>query len=245
MTRPARRPPPRSVSLLWDGRERPARGPRPGLTIDAVVDAAIAVADEAGLSSLTMQRVAAELDVTTMALYRYVPGKEELVALMIDRAIGPAPRPGDGTWRAELVRWAHANLAVLQRHPWLMSSIVGRVSIGPLWLTWVDAALAIVAPLGITARQRMAVVILVDGHVRAAAQLSASSTVTREWAAAFESVLERIAGDPRYASLGAVAAEGGFDPPSKGEPEAFAFGLERILDGIESFSGERRQRRRR
>src|SRR5262247_1427411 len=69
----------RSFDLLWGSRERPRRGPKPGLNLDAIVGAAIHVVEVEGLAALTMGRIAEELEVTTMALYRYVPGKYELI----------------------------------------------------------------------------------------------------------------------------------------------------------------------
>lgn len=250
MTRRGRARPPRrqltrrSVALLWGPPARATRGPKPALTLDAIVAAAMAVADREGLAALTMNRVAADLDVTPMALYRYVPGKGDLVALMIDRAVGRPPAPGGGDWRTEVARWARASLSSMQRHGWLLESIIGRVAIGPNWLAWIDAALASVEPLRLSARERVAVVLLVDGHVRAAAQISVGATATREWADNFRDVLRRIAGDPRYAALARVAAAHGFDAPGSREPDAFEFGLQRMLDGIEVFSRTRKRTRR-
>ena len=240
----ARREARRSVGLLWGGRTRPARGPKPTLTLEAVVVAAIAVADAEGLPALTMSRVAAALGVTTMALYRYVPEKDALVDLMCDRAIGGPPGSTGAGWRADLAAWARANLSVLQRHSWLLESVVRRAALGPNWLAWVESALRVLSPLQLHARERLAVVLLVDGHVRGAAQISSGVPATREWAASFADVLERIAGDPRYAALGGVAAAGGFGAPPAGEGDAFEFGLQRILDGIEAFSARGRARRR-
>ncbi|UNO41949.1 TetR/AcrR family transcriptional regulator C-terminal domain-containing protein [Streptomyces sp. MST-110588] len=80
-----------SVELLWGGRERPSRGPKPALSLDRITRTAIAIADLGGLAAVSMQRVAGELEFTKMSLYRYVPGKSELVALMIDTAMGEPP----------------------------------------------------------------------------------------------------------------------------------------------------------
>jgi AcrR family transcriptional regulator len=235
----------RSLELLWKRQERPARGPKPGLSLDAIVNAAIAVVDTEGLTALTMSRVAAQLDVTTMALYRYVPGKEELIDLMIDNALGNPPQFEGRDWRTELGQWARTNLAVLQRHPWLLESIIRRVTVGPNWLAWVESALRAIANLGLDAREQLAVVVLVDGHVRSVAQISLGIAATREWAANFGEVLKRVSGDPRYAALAGAAAAGGFDQPAKGDPDTFEFGLQRLLDGIEAFSRARRAQRRR
>ncbi|PCG81698.1 TetR family transcriptional regulator [Streptomyces sp. WZ.A104] len=82
----------RSLELLWGTGERPSRGPKPGLTLDRIVTAAIAVADAEGLSAVSMRRLSTELGTGTMSLYRYVPGKAELLDLMLDRVLGePLP----------------------------------------------------------------------------------------------------------------------------------------------------------
>ncbi|MEV6522678.1 TetR/AcrR family transcriptional regulator C-terminal domain-containing protein [Longispora sp. NPDC051575] len=81
----------RTAELLWGPGPRPSRGPKPGLTLERIVAAAIAIADAEGLAAVSMQRVAGDLDFTKMSLYRYVPGKAELTALMVDAAMGPPP----------------------------------------------------------------------------------------------------------------------------------------------------------
>ena len=85
--------PKRTIELLWGIRERGARGPKPGLTVDRIVNAAIEIADAEGLEGLSMRRVAERLSVGTMSLYRYVPGKAELLDVMIDRISDETERP--------------------------------------------------------------------------------------------------------------------------------------------------------
>src|SRR5688572_6354769 len=94
----------RSQELLWGGLERGSRGPKPGLTLEKIVDTAIRVADADGIDAVSMRRLARELGVGTMSLYRYVPGKEELLALMLDRVSADTVlRPDDGpNWRTAL-----------------------------------------------------------------------------------------------------------------------------------------------
>jgi AcrR family transcriptional regulator len=234
----------RSVGLLWQGKERPGRGPKPSLSLDAVVQGAIDVADREGLQAVTMNHVAARLGVTTMALYRYVPGKEELVDLMIDAAAG-APRPGRGLdWRIDLAQWARDNLAVLARHPWLLESTTRRVPIGPNWMGWLEAALQALADLDLSAKEMMAVVILVDGHVRGTAQTSLGVTGKEEWAARFRDVLELTSDDVRFPALRAVVTRGGFAGGRDDPRRQFEFGLQRVLDGVEAFVRARTRRRR-
>src|ERR1700758_1421207 len=79
-------PLPPGLDLLWGRRERGKRGPRAGLTADAIVAAAIRIADAKGLEAVSMERVARELGFTTMSLYRHVANKEELLQLMWNAA---------------------------------------------------------------------------------------------------------------------------------------------------------------
>src|SRR5919112_272562 len=67
------------VELLWGLRQPPSRGPKPTLSVGRIVEAAVDVADAEGLAAVSMQRVADALDVTKMALYRYLAGKAELL----------------------------------------------------------------------------------------------------------------------------------------------------------------------
>ncbi|WNF28717.1 TetR/AcrR family transcriptional regulator [Streptomyces sp. C11-1] len=95
----------RSLELLWGTGERPSRGPKPGLTLDRIVTAAIAVADAEGLSAVSMRRLSTELGTGTMSLYRYVPGKAELLDLMLDRVLGePLPTGPTGERSAASAR---------------------------------------------------------------------------------------------------------------------------------------------
>lgn len=108
---------PRVARLLWSGTERSGRGRRPALTLDRIVEAAIAIADADGIGALSMQRVATELGSATMSLYRHVPSKDDLVALMLDTAMAerldlPMVTGGQpsNTGRAEPVRCIYATL---------------------------------------------------------------------------------------------------------------------------------------
>ena len=77
---------PESIELAWGLRERPGKGPRRSLTMRQVVAAGIRVAEADGLPAVSMSRVAGELGVGTMSLYRYVSAKSDLLELMADTA---------------------------------------------------------------------------------------------------------------------------------------------------------------
>ena len=222
-----------TVEFLWHERSRPTRGPKPAFTLEQIADAAIALADAEGLAAVSMQRVAADLGYTKMSLYRYVPGKAELVAAMLERGIGEPPPPTDQAWRAALTDWAARLLAAYLRHPWALAATAGARPVGPNELGWLERALCVL-PKSLTGAERMDVVATVAGHVRMIAgqagqrenELGAAiGLVLREHADRFPAVA---------AAMADIAERGGGD-------QAFAFGLARILDGIEALIGGRRQ----
>ncbi len=95
-----------------------ADGTRTTLTREAVVEAAVARADEEGLDALSFRRLAADLGVTPMALYRYVGSKDELLMAMGELVYGEFPLPDpSGTWQQQLRELAHAYRRLLLRHP--------------------------------------------------------------------------------------------------------------------------------
>ena len=143
----------RRSELLWEDRSRPTRGPKPAVTPDDVVQAAIQIADEEGLQALTMQAVSAKLGFTTMAVYRYFPNKEALFDAIVDAGMGLPPRPTEPRedWRAGLTRWAHAKRAMLCARPWLAELPFVAAPHGPNWLSWLEAVLDALAGTGLSA----------------------------------------------------------------------------------------------
>ena len=224
------------MQLLWSSPPTPSRGPKPLLSLDSIVEAALGIADREGLSALTMARVAQELEVTTMATYRYVPGKEELIDLMIDAAFSDPPADRTGNWRQDLESWARAELAMLQGRPWMIETVLKRVAIGPNWAAWLDAAFAALASTSLRTSEKFASIVLIDGHVRAAAQIAVGAI--GEWQENFSQVLASAVTDPRYRALGRALQDAAQEPQLDDAGmivEQFEFGLERVLDGIQSF----------
>ncbi|MCF3961814.1 TetR/AcrR family transcriptional regulator [Streptomyces fuscigenes] len=231
-----------ALALLWGtGRPVGRRGPRPTLTLDAIARAGVAVADAEGLAALTMQRTAAEVGVTKMALYRYVPGKDELVALMIEAAMGEPPRdaaPKDA-WRPRLDAWARGLFERFVRHSWALEAIVGPRPMGPHELAWMEAAVAALAGCGLGGGERLDVAATLVGHVRAVAQQHAAVAGGGAEEAMAEGIAPLLAARreqfPALAEAFASAAHEG----SGGD--ALDFGLARILDGVELLVNARRE----
>src|ERR1700750_3099854 len=79
------------IAAAWGVKTVTTKGPKPGLSLERIVAAAVRMADAEGLDAVSMNRVAKELGTGAMSLYRYVESKQELLALMIDAAIGEVP----------------------------------------------------------------------------------------------------------------------------------------------------------
>ena len=113
---------PASFETAWGARDQPTKGPRPALSLERILAAAITVADRDGLDGVSMARVAAEVGSAPMSLYRYVATKDELLLLMVDAALGLPPEATDGAaasgWRAGLEGWGTAVYDRYLRHPW-------------------------------------------------------------------------------------------------------------------------------
>jgi AcrR family transcriptional regulator len=134
---------PASVELLWGLRDRSRRGgPKPALSLDRIVSAAIELADAGGLAAVSMSRLADKLGFTTMSLYRYIASKEELLLLMIDASIGPPPQvDGSAGWRERAEAWSRELLVFYRTHPWILEVPISGLPAGPRQLLWFDRGL--------------------------------------------------------------------------------------------------------
>ena len=155
-----------TLDLLWTGLGRPKRGPRHRLTVQRVVDAAMATVEAEGVDALSMRKVAARLGVGAATLYTYVPDKAALLALMVDQMTGQAPPPHTrpGTWREKVENWAREDLASFRENPWLVE-VAGGSFIGPHAFAWTDSAIRVFDGTGLSAEEALAVVEAVDGLV--------------------------------------------------------------------------------
>lgn len=220
-----------SEALLWDDRPGRRRGPKPLLDRGRVVRAGIELADADGLDALSMQRVAARLGAATMALYRHVPGKAELIALMLDAAIGEPPALPESTgWRTALAAWARANRDVFVRHPWTLPLVTNSRTMGPNELAWTETALRVASTTGLPTAALLDVLLLVNGYVRGAVVDLAGGPVLPG-----PETLRRLGLLERYPVLAGVLAQASESEGPASRAHRFEFGLARVLDGIGQF----------
>jgi AcrR family transcriptional regulator len=227
-------------------RGQPARGPRRSLSIERIVEAGMRIAVAEGIGAVSMGRVAAELGASTMALYRYVPAKNDLLELMVDGALGTPPptEPGE-SWRAGLRRWAVGVRDAYRAQPWALRVPISAPPLGPNNIRWLENALAALAQTSLGAQQKLSCVLLISGFVRA------EETLLLDMAEA-----NAVHADTQYADLlrqlvdvrqfpNVVAAlESGAVEDDDGLDQEFDFGIERILDGIEAIVVAERRRLR-
>jgi len=238
---------PRGVALAWGVAANPQRGPKREMSIERIVDAAVEIADAEGLAAVSMSRVAQSLGYTTMSLYRYVTAKDDLLVLMQERGTGLPPEPDadvdPADWRERLRLIGRAQLDMHREHPWLLDIPIQGTPVTPNNLAWMDAMLEALAEVPLDEDERVAVILLVTG------QLRWQSTIERSYevAAGAAGIDPQAIDDGRSAVLDAfVTAEeypalrravdagvfvGGDDP--------FAFGFERVLDGIADYIAKR------
>jgi AcrR family transcriptional regulator len=241
---PGREPPelPLGLDLLWGRRERGRRGPKPGLSVDAIVAAAVRLADAEGLGAVSMARVAKELGFTTMSLYRYVTSKDELLQLMWNASAQGAEAlvlEGDG-WRGRLRSWAVLQREMLDRHPWITQMPMAQPPLAPNSLTFVERGLETLDGTGLIDIDKLRIIGAISSytlsesrmaHDAARAAQAPGDPATR-WS--FEALLRELVDEQRYPRLHRIAwsAEIGDDPSGVEEHQEFLFGLERILDGV-------------
>ncbi|WP_066369116.1 TetR/AcrR family transcriptional regulator [Herbidospora mongoliensis] len=234
--------PERTLALLWrtTGEGVKRRGPKPALTVDAILEAAIAVADESGLDGLSMRAVGERLGKTAMALYTYVPTKRELIDLMYDHAHADLIPDLPGGWRQAVETWSLALHERYLRHPWLLQVSHARPVLGPHEQTVLEKLLEVLPDVAVRATVN-SLFSLVRGSARTIAegQGAAADTGTsdQEWWAARSRLMNDLVPDfaerfPRSANM----------PPAewdKAAREAFTGGLNLLLDGLENQTGRR------
>jgi AcrR family transcriptional regulator len=229
---------PASIQAAWGLRERPGKGPRPGLSLRRIVAAAVKVADSEGLAAVSMSRVAAELGASTMSLYRYVAAQAEL------RAGGAA----DGGWGVGLSRWARVELDFHRRHPWVVRVPISGPPVAPNQVAWLERGLDCLRDTGLAEGEKLSVILLLTGFVRNYATLEADLSEAARASGSdpqaampnYGRLLAKLTDADRFPALHAVIAAGVFDGPE--DPQdledlnaEFAFGLDRVLDGIDAL----------
>jgi AcrR family transcriptional regulator len=235
---------PRAVALAWGVAANPQRGPKRELSIERIVDVAVELADSGGLSAVSMSSVATALGFTPMSLYRYVTAKDDLLVLMQERGIGVPPESineVEGGWRPGLRTWAQETLRLYEEHPWLLDIPIEGAPQTPNNLAWLDSALQVLDGLPLDFEDKVSIVLAIMAQIRWQGTVVRSYVEVAKQAGmtpdaldlAGSAMLEEFVTPEQFPFVYQAVAEGVFSPVGGGDP--FAFGLERVLDGVEAF----------
>ncbi|MFI6426953.1 GntR family transcriptional regulator [Promicromonospora sp. NPDC050880] len=209
-----------------------------------VVRAAIALADTEGLAAVTMRRLAAQLGVGPMSLYRHVANKDELLVEMADLAVGEAVLPDrlPPGWRARLTLVARRQWELCRRHPWLPRTVsFTRPLLVPAMMAHTEWTLRALDGLGLSPAVRMrealalhATVLTVALSVAAEAEAELDTGVTLDrWTVAHGARRRELLGSGRFPMLAATPERAGEDLDV-----LFEYVLARHLDGFAVLVGE-------
>lgn len=232
---------PRGIALAWGVAAHPQRGPKRELSIEGIVDTAVAIADEKGLGAVSMSSVAAALGFTTMSLYRYVSAKEDLLLLMQDQAIGiPSRAPLEAaSWREGLTVCYREMIQLYATHPWILDIDITGLPSTPNNLVWVDLGIAVLGDTPLTHQERLATVLTLTGSARwesyinrgydtRAAETGVSPS-ERDLADAH--IMSTLVTAEQFPHLHQAIQAGVFTA----DDNPFEYGLNRLLDGVEQY----------
>jgi DNA-binding transcriptional regulator YhcF (GntR family) len=213
---------------------RGPRPPEPGLTRQRIVHTAIGIADAEGLAALSMRRTAAGLGVTTMALYRHVPGKDELLLLMADAVFGAValPEPPRTGWRSQLEVAARMQWAMYRQHPWLAQIMsFTRPLLSPRAMAHGEWVMRALDGLGLEPVTMIHVHTTLASYVRGlAVNLETEAEAVQDSGITDEQWMDAHAAPATAATAFPLLAS--IPPHSLDLDTLFEFGLQRLLDGV-------------
>ena len=215
-------------------RARPAAERRVPLTRDRVMRAALALADEGGIESLTMRRLGEELDVGPMAMYRHVTNKDDLVDGLVDLVFGEVGLPPNGAdWKTAMRERAMSLRDVLSRHRWAIGLMESRTNPGPANLRHHDAVIGSLRADGFDMAMAAHAYSVLDGYIYgfALTKMNLPFDDTADIADMAESMLQPFPLHA-YPNLADFITEHAMKPGYDYADE-FEYGLDLILDGLE------------
>lgn len=207
--------------------------PRPALTRDRVLRAALALADRSGLPALTMRALGRELGVEAMSLYHHVRGKDDVLDGLCELVVAEIDVPDgtpDGTgWRQALRRRSLSAHEVLLRHPWAALELVSRFRTGPATTAHLDATLGRLREAGFSVDAALDAWNLLDSHLYGFTLQELNLPVAPADTAAVAARVHPAIDAGRHPH----AAEAAAHVARAGRTEDFASGLDLLLDGLE------------
>jgi len=228
---------PAGLALAWGVLPVQRRGPKPGLSVEQIVETGIEYGDSQGFEAISLQKIAAHLGVTTNAMYRYVRSKDELIVLVHDKAIGLPPQLPTG-WREAATVWVYAQVERFAERPWLLDVPIRGAPTTPNLLRWVEVMLQALDSTGLSQHDNLGCLLLLNGFAHNYAsmvrQLDASDNTPVQAEEVGRFLVPRLI-EGGYPMLTALYTNQEYED---GIDDDLEFGLTRILDGIQVLIGK-------
>ena len=214
---------------------KPAAKPRSPLSRERVLLAAVALADEHGIASLSMRRLGDVLGVEAMSLYNHVANKDELLDGMVDLVFSEIDLPvGGADWKTAMRERAQSARQALGRHPWAIVVMSTRTSPGPATLRHHDAVIGTLRAAGFSVAMTAHAFSALDSYIYGFALQEATlplGDTEEETAEVAQMMMAQVPAD-EYPHLTEFTVEHILQPGYDYADE-FGFGLDLILDGLE------------
>lgn len=227
---------PDHLRQLWSGAGPDRPGPKRGVDLHTIAATGVRIADESGLAAVSMRNIAAELGFTSMALYRYVRSKDDLIEVIVDEALGPPDFlvDPDANWRDKLTAWANAVRAAFCAHRWILQVPISEPPLTPNQIAWMERGLSTLAGTGLGHQERLSAMLLVDVYVRGQAHVATElGSGGVDAMAQYARRLAQLIDPNRFPELSAAMVSGALDNDADDGPDGeYRFGLDTVLDGI-------------
>jgi AcrR family transcriptional regulator len=212
--------------------KKPVMPNRASLTRERVLRAALAIADEKGIESLSMRLLGRRLGVEAMSLYNHVANKDDILDGILDLFVEEIAIPSATDWRFAMKERAVSARLAFKKHPWASALMDSRVSSGPARLRYFDTMIGTLHRAGFSLEQAARAYSVLDSYIYGFARQSLNMASSDEkpaekQAEAFRDVLPDEV-YPYLAQMAELTMEKGYD-----EDADFEFGLNLILDGLE------------
>jgi AcrR family transcriptional regulator len=206
---------------------------REPLSRDGILRAAIRLADEEGLDSLSMRRLGQALGVEAMSLYKHVANKDAILDGIADLVVAgfEVPSPGPG-WKASMRRSAISAHVALLRHPWAGALIESRVNVGPARLRYLEGVIGALASAGFDMPGAIRAIMTLDSYTYGFVLQELAWPFTPDDAQASAAAFSEGLPADEFPNLAAMAATAESTPG--GGLVDFEFGLDLILNGIDA-----------
>jgi AcrR family transcriptional regulator len=203
------------------------------LSRDRVLRAAISIADEGGLGSLSMRKLAQDLGVEAMSVYYYVANKDEILDGILNFVISEFELAiGGPDWKAAIRRSAISAHDVLMRHPWACSLMMSVKRVAPARMRYMESLLGRLREAGFSANMTHHAYHALDSHIIGSTLWEAGYSSNDDLEDVAKTFVAKTLRDYPYL---AEHAEQHITRTTRKDVPEFEFGLDLILDGLDKI----------